>query len=570
MDVSKEKHMQTRFVLATEPGAALNVDNAAEAAKQLEAYLRPLLALDVQVLLGDNYEEIIAAMERGEIDAARLGPYAFALAQARFGARALVSSVDIVVNEHQPSIPYRSLIFTRADSGITHLLQVKGQKIGFVDPHSASGYLVATFLLQQAGIDASVDVQPVFLYSHQAVAEAVSRGEVAVGAIAEEEFVHYKKEKSLPEIRLLATSPLLSRGPIAVRPGLAPQLERKLLTALEQLHLADYPEGSQLIKMAEQRFVAAVPRERTLKTIAELAGVSYATVSRAISGKDRISPATTRRIRQLVEELGYRPNANARSLHKANRNLIGLFLPSLSYPQLDHIIEGIQVELDKAQMQLLICPTGQADTEGLSSRQQAYFEMLSNSRFEGIILTQWNTLDVATMENLIRNGRPYVLLEQDLLTQGLAVACAWFEAQGQRDIGLISSARTLLEPVITQHICNRLPGIRMEAFTEAEVEKLALALHQQTRPTPTAFLCADDERVLALLRACKRYRLTPPTLTLGTSPLGHLIESARLTFDTQTLGRITARRLLKMLNITLPGEEAELHFQICDPDSASH
>ncbi|GCE23350.1 phosphate/phosphite/phosphonate ABC transporter substrate-binding protein [Dictyobacter kobayashii] len=243
MTSRNEKEKQQHLVLATEPGAALNVKQPEQAVAQLEHYFSESVGIPVSVMLSENYEDILAGMEAGTIDVARLGPYAFALAQARFGARALVNSIDIASAENMPSIPYRSLIFTRADSGITHLMQLKGQAFGFVDPRSASGYLVATFLLQQAGLDVKADLNATFLFSHQAVAESVGKGEVIAGAIAEEEFLHYKKEHGLPPIRLLATSPLLSRGPLAMRPGLPPHLERNLLNALENLHHSDVAEG---------------------------------------------------------------------------------------------------------------------------------------------------------------------------------------------------------------------------------------------------------------------------------------------------------------------------------------
>ncbi|WP_043609933.1 LacI family DNA-binding transcriptional regulator, partial [Novosphingobium sp. B-7] len=51
-----------------------------------------------------------------------------------------------------------------------------------------------------------------------------------------------------------------------------------------------------------------------LKQFAELAGVSTATASRALSGTGRVSEETTSRIVALAEKLGYQPNAIARNL----------------------------------------------------------------------------------------------------------------------------------------------------------------------------------------------------------------------------------------------------------------
>ena len=54
----------------------------------------------------------------------------------------------------------------------------------------------------------------------------------------------------------------------------------------------------------------------TIKDIAERAGVSYATVSRALNGRPDVSEVTRSRVFELAEEMGYQPNAIARSLVK--------------------------------------------------------------------------------------------------------------------------------------------------------------------------------------------------------------------------------------------------------------
>ena len=54
---------------------------------------------------------------------------------------------------------------------------------------------------------------------------------------------------------------------------------------------------------------------KTLKQLAQEAGVSIATVSKVVNGRDEhISEATRKRIRELVESSGYRPNAIAKGL----------------------------------------------------------------------------------------------------------------------------------------------------------------------------------------------------------------------------------------------------------------
>ncbi|MDD3570640.1 MAG: LacI family DNA-binding transcriptional regulator [Lachnospiraceae bacterium] len=70
-------------------------------------------------------------------------------------------------------------------------------------------------------------------------------------------------------------------------------------------------------------------KKPTIKTIAQLAGVSHVAVSRALRGCSDISAETTKRIRKIAEEVGYSPNANARNLSSKRSSSIGMIVPSL-------------------------------------------------------------------------------------------------------------------------------------------------------------------------------------------------------------------------------------------------
>lgn len=67
-----------------------------------------------------------------------------------------------------------------------------------------------------------------------------------------------------------------------------------------------------------------------IKEVAERAGVSITTVSHALNDKGRISPETRRRVYEVAEELGYRPNATARNLAGGRTGLIGLCVAQAS------------------------------------------------------------------------------------------------------------------------------------------------------------------------------------------------------------------------------------------------
>lgn len=79
-----------------------------------------------------------------------------------------------------------------------------------------------------------------------------------------------------------------------------------------------------------------VSKVRTIYDLATLAGVSAATVSRALAGKGMVSPATEERIRTLADQHGFRPSAFARNLRIKRRGAIGVVIP-LGHERAQHI-----------------------------------------------------------------------------------------------------------------------------------------------------------------------------------------------------------------------------------------
>ncbi len=70
----------------------------------------------------------------------------------------------------------------------------------------------------------------------------------------------------------------------------------------------------------------------SIKDVARVAGVSVATVSRALSGAAAVSPALTERIQHAIRETGYRPNLSARRLRSQDSGTIGLIVADIRNP----------------------------------------------------------------------------------------------------------------------------------------------------------------------------------------------------------------------------------------------
>jgi DNA-binding LacI/PurR family transcriptional regulator len=79
----------------------------------------------------------------------------------------------------------------------------------------------------------------------------------------------------------------------------------------------------------------------TIKEIAQKAGVSIATVSRALSNSDKVQPVTRKKILRIAKELNYNPNIIARNFATKKSNIIGLILPDISDEFFSEIIHSI-------------------------------------------------------------------------------------------------------------------------------------------------------------------------------------------------------------------------------------
>ena len=362
----------------------------------------------VRIVSAGGYAETFAALREGQLDGAMLGEIASRQAELGGGVEPLVAPAS--AGGEAPT--YESVIITRLDTGIHDLTGLRKATVGLVEQQSTSGYLVPRAMLREAGLDPDEDVSLRLFGHHRAVIEAVISGEVVAGGIHAGRLKPPSLDRGpdYARLRILATSQPIPLGPLVVRADLDPDTRAALTTAMLRVHEAD-PAAAHFLLRAGLRFTLATRRATpTLKSIAALAGVSYATVSRVVNSAGYVAPETAARVQAIVRELGYRPNGNALTLQGQRAPLVGLVVPNrpddLS-PVLAQLWEELSAQLAAAGVPLVLCPAG--DPAGMAIA----LDMLQDGRLGALVVTD----DAAAHPDLIevaRTGRVVVAVASDL------------------------------------------------------------------------------------------------------------------------------------------------------------
>ncbi len=118
-----------------------------------------------------------------------------------------------------------------------------------------------------------------------------------------------------------------------------------------------------------------------IKELAEIAGVSIATVSRAISNPKRVSKATREKVLDAVKKTGYSPNRLGASLRTAKTGNIIAIMPDVSDQFNFGVIKSLELEASKRGYSVLL-----GDTQGDRARELAYGAIVRSKQADGIIL----------------------------------------------------------------------------------------------------------------------------------------------------------------------------------------
>lgn len=137
------------------------------------------------------------------------------------------------------------------------------------------------------------------------------------------------------------------------------------------------------------------PQSRpNIRAVASRAGVSTATVSRAINTPERLDPDTLRRVLDVVQELGYVPNLTGRSLVMGRTHAVGVVVPNVGWPLFASFARGIEMELNASTLMPVI-----VSTDDLAEREIDASRALVERSVDGLIIISSN-LEAGALERL--------------------------------------------------------------------------------------------------------------------------------------------------------------------------
>jgi LacI family transcriptional regulator len=146
-----------------------------------------------------------------------------------------------------------------------------------------------------------------------------------------------------------------------------------------------------------------------MRDVAKRAGVSVSTVSHVINNTRAVSQGSRQRVEQAMEELGYKPNALARSLRRRKTNTLGMIVPDSANPFFAEVARAIE-DASFAQNYIVILCNSEGDLE----KQQTYTNVLIENRVAGILFVAAG-VSTELVNDLGQRHVPLVIVDREVL-----------------------------------------------------------------------------------------------------------------------------------------------------------
>ncbi len=163
----------------------------------------------------------------------------------------------------------------------------------------------------------------------------------------------------------------------------------------------------------------------SIKTIAERAGVSASTVSRALRHDPRISEETRKTVQSLAHELGYTPSQVARSLVLKRTHAVGVVVTTVADPYVGQVMTGVEQAAHAEGYTLILATSG-----GLPERELQALEILRQHRVDALLVVSSRATELYG-QLLPELPQPMVVVNSQARTPGI-ISVRSDTAQGAR------------------------------------------------------------------------------------------------------------------------------------------
>jgi LacI family transcriptional regulator len=264
------------------------------------------------------------------------------------------------------------------------------------------------------------------------------------------------------------------------------------------------------------------PRQ-DVHTVAKLAKVSIATVSRVINHKPSVDPAIADRVWKAIKKLNYHPNYGARAMVSGRSHMLGLLVSRITNPFFPELIEGFEQIASINGFEIMISAVGQQPGYG----QEAVRRMLSRNVEGAAIMT--HGMSAADLEEFKIYGTPLVFIDAapapDLgsvvqldYENGIRDAVQHLAVLGHRRIWFISGPLDRCSSTLRQQafikameeigVLNAAAQCIAGDHTLEGAIRAADILFQKA---PTAVICSNDLTAVSVLRKAAEKKLQVPS-----------------------------------------------------------
>lgn len=261
----------------------------------------------------------------------------------------------------------------------------------------------------------------------------------------------------------------------------------------------------------------------TLKDVAKAAGVSYATVSRALSGSHQIGSDTRERIIKLCDEMGYTTNYVARSMVTKRTGLIGLVVPSIDNQFMSELAYYAEMSARNHGYNIMLCNSG-PDLK----QEKTVVKLLLSRQVDGILIVPQSpktyenirayTDQVPTVflsENLRDQPQSYVAVDN---SRGTYIGTKYLYDLGHRDILYFGRRHTTTHQFRAEgyiRACRELdltPRFFNSEFTRSSINNgYQLAKELFAKPVDySAIFASTDSNALGVLKAADDAHISIP------------------------------------------------------------